>query len=108
MELQDLGVISGVEGQLAKTWTDSQIILRYWNKALIVPSTGGKPLELPIYGVTKVGLQVISLGTFQANDEYILAIGQLILDKGFEVWLGDVRDVPGDRFEIYDAHCLAT
>jgi hypothetical protein len=106
MELQDLGVMSGVEAQLAKTWTDSQIILRYWNKALLARSTEVKTLMLPIYGVTKVGGQVMSLGKFQANNEYILAIGQVILDMGFEVWLGDIRDLPDNQFEIYDAQRL--
>ena len=92
MELQDLGVLSGVEGGLSKTPTvNLEITIPYRNRALRVWSRNAKILELPLYGVTKVGTEVMSLGTFDADDEYIRAVGQAILWQGFEVELGQIR-----------------
>jgi hypothetical protein len=111
MELQDLGVLSGIEiggfGGLQKTFTvDPQTAIRYRKKALLVRSHEAKMLRLPLYGVTKVGAEVMSLGKFEADDEYVRAVGQAILYQGFEVSLGEVREMTGDQYAIVNAQRL--
>jgi hypothetical protein len=109
LELQDLGVMSGVQGvSLIKTWSIfPQLALRFWNKALLVRSPAVKTLTLPAYAITKVGTQVMSLGKFQANNEFVLAVGQMILEKGFEeVFLGDIAEAPNDQYLIVNAQPL--
>jgi Protein of unknown function (DUF2806) len=107
LELQDLGVMSGVEGlSLTRTWAvrpPTRTNLRFWTRALSVSSQESKTLELSIYVITKVGAQVMSLGNFRADNEYVHAVGQLIVEKGFEVDLGDVAEVRDGRFQIAGA-----
>jgi hypothetical protein len=112
MELQDLGVMSGVDAAtLSQTWTigpSSPIGLQFWNKALDVRSPEAKKLTIPAFSITKVGAQVMSLGKFEANNEFVLAVGQMILEKGFEVLMGDAREAPNkpDAFELFNARPL--
>jgi hypothetical protein len=104
MELQDLGVMSGVSGlSLTKSWSifpEVNVGFTFWNKALLVRSPEVKTLTLPAYAITKVGTQVMSLGKFQANNEFVLAVGQMILEKGFEVSMGDVVGRPDNPNQL--------
>jgi Protein of unknown function (DUF2806) len=111
MELRDLGVLTGVEvggfGGLQKQWAvDPQTTIRYRKKALYVQSREAKTLILPLYGVTKVGAEVMSLGKFEVDDEYVRAVGQAILYQGFEVSLGEVREMEGDQYAIVNRQRL--
>jgi hypothetical protein len=72
----------------------------FWNKALLVRSPEVKTLTLPAYAITKVGTQVMSLGKFQANNEFVLAVGQMILEKGFEV----SSDAADDEQQLSDGN----
>jgi hypothetical protein len=112
MELQDLGVMSGLDATgMAKLWNPpptETLVLRFWNKGLIVRSADAKTLTLPLIGITKVGAQVMSLGKFQANTEYIVALGQLILEKGFEVFLGDLQEIQDNQFNVINAQPVAS
>ena len=111
-ELQDLGVMSGVEAvAMTKTWTpmpSSQVPLRFWNKVLLVRTLEVRSLTLPTYAITKVGEQVMSLGKFQANNDFVLAVGQIILERGFEVSMGDATDLPNrpDQVMVTNAQPL--
>jgi hypothetical protein len=90
---------------LTKSFPPPPLYFRLWNKALYVPAPV-QQLTLPIYGITKVGAQVISLGKFEANNEYVLELGQMILERGFEVWLGDVGKTSDNQYEIVNAQPL--
>jgi hypothetical protein len=104
--------MSGVEAvSLVRTWTvgpSSPMGLQFWDKGLIVRSPEAKELTLPAYSITKVGAQVMSLGKFEANNEFVLAVGQVILERGFELWMGDAREIPDkpDGFELFNARAL--
>jgi hypothetical protein len=110
IELQELGVMSGVEAVgLQKQFTSNQVDrfgrpFRFWNKALMVQADDpAKKIQLPVYGITKVGLQVMSLGKFQADDEYVRAIAKIIATQGFQVSIGDVQEVDNKQFMIVNA-----
>jgi hypothetical protein len=82
--------------------------LQFWNKGLLVRSPEPKQLTLAAYSITKVGAQVMSLGKFEANNEFVLAVGQMILERGFELSMGDAREMPNkpDEFELFNARPL--
>ena len=107
LELQDLGVMSGVgASDLYNQWSwppGETCFLRFWNKALAFHSSQSSVLRLPTYGITKIGAELMSLGTFRANDEYITALGQLIVQRGFDVTLGDVEETEGGGYRVVDA-----
>jgi len=109
LELQDLGVMSGVQGiSLVKKLNISPegkgFVFR--NKVLLVRSPEAKTLSFPAYPITKVGVQVMSLGKFQANSEFVLAVGQVILEKGFEVSMGDVVATPDNQLQMVNPQQL--
>jgi hypothetical protein len=109
LELQDLGVMTA-ETALMKDWSispESPSSFDFRNKVLLVRSPEVRRLlRLPAYTLTKVGDQVMSLGKFQANSEFVLAVGQVILARGFEVSIGDSVKVSDDQFQIINAQPL--
>ncbi len=60
-----------------------------YDRALMVRhSDAAKPLKLPVYQLTALGRQVLRLGSFQANDKYLRALGASIKSQEFEVEIG--------------------
>ncbi len=96
LEMQDLGVISGVEALgLEHTWKTTESgrflnALRSNGKVLIVRHDDpAKEIKLPVYLLTAVGRQILRLGKFEPHIEYLRKIGKVIHDKGFSIMLGD-------------------
>jgi len=95
LQLQELGVLSGAEAiGLKRTYKMSEEqglkqLLSSHNLAIgvshTVPNIG---LELPAYIVTSLGRQLATLGSFEANVEYLRLIGRKIKEKGFRVEIG--------------------
>jgi Protein of unknown function (DUF2806) len=101
LELQDLGVLSGVEAiglqqRLSSERRDSFFnAVRFRDKALVVSGDDSqKVLALQMYSVTKVGQQVVSLGKFAADIDYVLQVAKEITGQGFKVAIGDAEDDP--------------
>lgn len=60
--------------------------LVYGNTLLIIrASDAAKKLELPVYSITSLGTEIISIGNFTINEEHLLDIGKYIVNKGFTV-----------------------
>lgn len=96
LEMQDLGVLSGVESiGLERTWETNTAdkflkVLRSNGKVLIARHDDpGKVIKLQIYLLTSVGQQILKLGKFEPHLEYLRKIGNVIHDQGFSVTLGD-------------------
>jgi hypothetical protein len=69
----------------------------------VYPLADAKWLELPLAGITKVGEQVMSLVKFEANEEYVVAVGYAIEEKdAFTVSLGKVREVDSGKYDVVD------
>jgi hypothetical protein len=96
LDLQNLGVISGVDStglhiqfgnsslaghEYVRVLTSHErcIIIRHENKDSI--------LNFGAYPVTKLGLQLISLGEFKANVGYLTSFSRSIVSKGYKVSL---------------------
>jgi hypothetical protein len=100
MELQDLGVISGVEAvglQVQYTSTDKtryvRLLTNYGKGLLIEHEDTNKRVDMGIYSITNLGKQVLGLGKFSPNDGYLIELGRAIKKRGFKVSIVDCTDV---------------
>lgn len=94
--MQDLGLISGVDAQgLTNTYhsaSKDRFVRAFVShgKALIVEhEDASKSVEFQIYLLTAVGKQVLELGSFEPDTEYLRLIGMDFVRKGFSVKLAD-------------------
>lgn len=96
LAMQDLGMLSGVEAIGLETQYKSvlperyAISLRSNGKALVVEHDDpNKVLTIEVYLLTTVGGQLLGLGSFEPNLEYLRLAGKEILKQGFTVHLAD-------------------
>lgn len=96
LTLQELGIVSGVGGLgLEATWPSTlqdsfqQALISYGRILLVTHSDPTKILKVKIYQLSGLGRQILQLGTFQANDAYLRALGTTIKGEGFDVQIGD-------------------
>lgn len=94
--LQELGLLSGVEAIGLNTNYKSVQADRYVKplrsngKVLVVENEDpGKTLSLEVYVLTAVGSQIMGLGNFPANLEYLRLVAKEVLKQGFTVALAD-------------------
>jgi hypothetical protein len=100
LEMQELGIISGVgssglRAEFSSTSKDEFLThLKYHGKILQISNENAlMKLSLPAYAVTKLGMQVLSLGKFEPDENFLRAIGKVINSKGFKVAIGDINMV---------------
>ncbi len=97
--LQELGILSGVEVlSLAVTYKSDgkEKFLKglvSHNKALIVEHDDPRRTltHKSVYALTSVGRQILSLGSFEPDVEYMRLVGQEFVKDGFTVHLADWR-----------------
>ena len=100
LQLQDLGILSGVEALgLSKTFSSNakdrfiKILLCHGKGLLVEHENPDKTFKLGAYVVTNLGKQVIRLGKFMPNEDYLRAIGREIKKSEFKVSLVDYTDI---------------
>lgn len=100
LRMQDMGIVSGVEANgLAvnyKTVVEGKFVkaLLSNGKALIVEHHDpAKILHMPIYPLTEIGSQILGLGSFEPDLDYLRLVGKTIAAQGFTVQIGDWRQV---------------
>jgi hypothetical protein len=106
LELQHLGIISGVDstGIITKITPptpgdpfpplishDKAIILKHNDPSIIY--------NLEVYALTNIGNQIIQLGKFESDINYLKLIGQEFLRAGFEVELADWVSTENGKFQ---------
>lgn len=108
--MQELGVVSGVEAvgltTTYKSVVEEKLVRAFVShrKALIVEHDDpSKSLEFQIYMLTEVGRQVLGLGSFEPDVEYIQLIGKEFVKKGFSVKLADWREVSETQGEYFNS-----
>lgn len=96
LRLQELGVVSGVEAiGLNKTYMTTVAgkfvrALISHGKALIVEhDDAARSLKFEMYLLTEVGRQILGLGSFEPDLEYMRLVGKNFAKKGFRVQLAD-------------------
>jgi Protein of unknown function (DUF2806) len=94
LEMQQLGVLSGIESLgLNTSWPSSHLdsymlALISNNRVLLVRHEDPKKiLTLSVYKVSSVAMQIISLGNFEAHNDYLRSVAENIKSQGFEVEL---------------------
>ncbi|WP_156517005.1 hypothetical protein [Delftia sp. GW456-R20] len=66
------------------------------NKAIIVEHTEpSKELQMPCYLLTAVGRQVLGLGSFEPDLDYLRVVGRNFVEQGFTVKIADWVGMPG-------------
>lgn len=100
LRMQQLGVVSGVEGvglsTSFRTQTEGAYMraLRSHGKAVIVKNEDpSKELKLEVYLLTEVGGQILGLGQFSPDLEYLRQVGKRVAAMGFEVQLADWKQI---------------
>lgn len=98
MDLQELGILSGIDAMgLEFSLEDPEISVPTYIRALVCNDkcliirhqTKASILKLPVVAVTKLGLQILTLGSFRADLEYLRALGRSLMLEGYKVSMGD-------------------
>ena len=100
LEMEDLGILSGVKGGgLEVTWTSFAPDkytrnIQYGSKLLLVEQDQeNATLKCKVYKVTKLGNEVLKLGVFPLDYGYLEQIGLDIKTRKFNVKLADLTEV---------------
>ena len=103
IELSELGVISGIELGFSVQMSTLregdyfQKLVCHDKVLLIQAPDPAKILKLSVISVSALGRELMNLGGFQANAEYLRAIGTQIAKDEFKVYLADVVPVSPGR-----------
>ncbi|GGP49880.1 hypothetical protein GCM10009347_16140 [Shewanella algicola] len=95
LQMDDLGIVNGVQGGqvsgLKLTFNSreadkfSNVLVNRNQILLIEAEDPNKKLALGCYQISKIGAEVLSLGDFNANENYMRELGEEIKKKGFDV-----------------------
>lgn len=109
LRIQEMGVLSGVEAlgltTSYQTMVEGKFIkaLLSNGKALIVEHDDPtKVLKLEIFRLTNIGSQILGLGFFEPDLDYLRLVGKHIVGKGFTVRLCDWRQTSEDEGEYFN------
>lgn len=96
LKMQELGVVSGVEAiglQTNYKSVNPEKFIRALlsnGKALIIEAEDTtKVLQFEVYTLTEVGTQLLGLGTFEPDLDYLRLVGKQMVAQGFTVQLCD-------------------
>lgn len=96
LEMEDLGILSGVKGGGLQLSMGSRInesyenALFHNNKILLIKHESvQKKATFSSYKVTRLGCEVLRLGVFPMTADYLEQIGNIAKQQGFEVVLAD-------------------
>jgi hypothetical protein len=112
LELQDLGVLSGVEGSLTSTRgsasRDTFLASFPYGSVVLIVRAGdpSRSITLIASKLTKVGRQLLTLGRFEPNMGYISAVGHMIEAQGFAVTIGDIVASSRDQISFLNERPL--
>lgn len=109
LEMQNLGVISGVESTgVQVTWKtnepDNYIRTLFSNGKVLIAKheDAHKELKLGVYILTTIGLQVIQLGRFEPHIEYLTKLGEAIHLQGFSVTIADFVNISETHIRAFN------
>jgi hypothetical protein len=115
LEMQELGILTGVDTiGLSITFTSNlpnifQKGLICHNKILIVQRVGNVTLQLAAYSLTTLGKEIMRLGNFFPNSEYLTEVGKKVASQGFMVQIADITSFEKDgRINYMNAAALTS
>jgi hypothetical protein len=113
LRMEQLGILTGVGGQLTTTFKTakhssfSRFLVSH-GRALFARSDDPRgEIEIPSFPLSALGVELLRLGHFQANEPYLRALGLHVARCGFSVVIGDlVREE--NRWGIEDPEDIVT
>jgi hypothetical protein len=112
MKMQELGLVVGVESPMVsknyQTLFDENLEIELISNSmmLVIKSGEHQPfVEMPVYVVTETGMQLLSLGNFEPNIEYLKAVAAHFKSRGCSVKLARYELVE-DAAKWFDAQEL--
>lgn len=113
LNMQQLGVISGVEAiGMSVTWKSldpSKFVQSLISNSMVLIVSSDDPkktVSMPAYMLTAIGQQVLSLGTFDTNVEYLRKIGEHFKSQGVLVKLAKYIRVTATTINYFEAQEL--
>ena len=113
LSMQNLGVISGVEALgMTTTWKSgdpSKFIHSLTSNSMVLIVSADDPnhtISAPTYKLTAIGTQVMSLGTFDANAEYLKKVAAHFKTQGTSVKLAKYIKVTATTIRYFEAQEL--
>jgi hypothetical protein len=110
LEMQNMGLLSGVESiglsRHFMTVTPDKFLvpLRSHGKVLLVEHYDAtKALEFQAYLLTDIGAQLLGLGSFEPDVEYLRLVGKQIVGQGFAVQLADWEQISEKKGRGFNA-----
>jgi hypothetical protein len=94
-ELQNLGIVAGVEA-IGVSWNipaapkGSASIAFTCNGLGVVVSDASEDIAVPVYTISALGSQLLTLGRFSPDREYVVAFAKFVAENGAKVKLGNV------------------
>lgn len=108
MKMQSWGILSGTEGSgvsiafLSVVQDKFSVALKSNQKLLVVQHEDPtKRLEIPCALLTDLGQEILSLGVFEPNMDYLRRLGRFFAAKGFSVILGDYK-TENERIRLFN------
>lgn len=102
--MQHLGIIGGVDTSSTALSFSSGVSDSYLQALSIGSRVLGiahpdphRALTLPAFFVTRLGKEVFKLSSPKPSERYLRAVGKAIASEGYEVMLGDVATIDGNR-----------
>jgi hypothetical protein len=109
LRMQGLGIVSGVEALGLETAYKTSVTGKFIKalisngRALIIEHDDPeKTLKLEVYLLTEVGVQILGLGSFEPDLEYLKLVGKQIAAQGFRVQLCDWRQLSETDGEYFN------
>lgn len=112
-EMQELGLILGSDsGGVSSTFTSNdprgfRVVMHAHGASLGIDNDDqNKKLIIPGYLLTKLGREVMKLGNFAVNDDYLRMVAKDISSKGFQVFLGEWVSIDGTKGTLKNARLM--
>jgi hypothetical protein len=108
LHIQSLGIVTGIGTHgmkkiLQLNELSPAVSILCNNKALFVENDKKKNrIEIPMYPLTTIGIQIMSLGQFEANIDFMYFIGRQIKSQGFCVSIADWKNIDEDTNAFFN------
>lgn len=111
--MQQLGIIAGVEAVgIEITWKSSdktKFLQALKCNSVVLVATADNPeltVKLPIYQLTAIGSQVLSLGKFEPNVAYLEKVAEHLKGQGVEVLLAQYIQISPTQLRYFNGRKL--
>ncbi len=113
LHMQQLGVVAGVEAVgIEVTWKSldkAKFVRAFKCNSVVLIATADDPqltIKLPIYQLTAIGSQVLSLGKFDANVGYLEKVAEHLKGQGVQVELAQYVAVSPTQIRCFNGRRL--